>query len=321
MSQLSDKTLIWLYRTMVRARAFEMRLVEAYEDGFVPGHVHIGLGQEATAVGAIAVLGEKDYFTSSHRGDKAHLIAKGEDAGVMMAEAFGKKTGRNKGKGGHIHFGNLELGDLGTDGVLGVTQVIAPGAALAAQLRGTDQVTFCFFGDGCINTGGFHEGVNLAAAWKLPVIFICENNSWAESTSIYDMTQLNSLADRALGYGIPGISVDGNDVLAVYETVSEAAARARRGEGPSLIECVTCRWQGHFEGDQQSYRTKEDRDECKKKDPIPRLYKKLAEMGLMTEAEAGRIQEEAKQEMEQAFTFAKESPYPDPEETFTDVYA
>ena len=317
---ITKKKLKELYVAMVRSRAFETRLIEAYEDGYVPGHVHIGIGQEAISVGALAALRKDDYFTSSHRGDKAHLIAKGESPGVMMAESFGKGAGCNKGKGGHIHMGNLDLGDLGSDGVLGTTQVVAPGVALAAKMRGTDQVTLCFFGDGCVNTGGFHEGVNLAAVWKLPVVFICENNTWAESTSIHETTFLNNLADRALGYGIPGVTVDGNDVLAVYEAISEAIGRARKGEGPSLIECVTCRWRGHFEGELQSYRTKDELEECKKRDPIPRLQKKLVEMGAFSEADAKEIQEQAKQEMEEAFQFAKESPFPEVAETYTDVY-
>jgi acetoin:2,6-dichlorophenolindophenol oxidoreductase subunit alpha len=319
--QLDRDKLLELYTSMVRARTFETRLIEAYEDGFVPGHVHIGIGQEATAVGGIAAIRADDYFTSSHRGDKAHLIARGENPGVMMAEAFGRSTGCNKGKGGHIHFGNLRLGDIGSDGILGTTQVIAPGVALASKLRGTDQVTLCFFGDGCVNTGGFHEGVNLAAVWKLPVIFICENNTWAESTSIYDTTALKNLADRTMGYGIPGITVDGNDVLAVYEAVSEAITRARRGEGPSLIECVTCRWRGHFEGELQSYRTKEDLAQCQKRDPIPRFQEKLVDMGVLSGPEATAIRERVREEMEGAFRFAKESPFPEPGEAFTDVYA
>jgi len=318
---INKKKMEEFYITMVRSRAFETKLVEAYEDGYVPGHVHIGIGQEAIAVGALTALRKDDYFTSSHRGDKAHLIARGENPGVMMAESFGKSTGCNKGKGGHIHMGNLDLGDVGSDGVLGTTQVVAPGVALAAKMRGTDQVTLCFFGDGCINTGGFHEGVNLAAAWKLPVVFICENNTWAESTYIYDTTNLNNLADRALGYGIPSVTVDGNDVLAVYEATNEAIDRARKGEGSSFIECITCRWRGHFEGELQTYRTKNELGECKKRDPIPRLQKKLIDMGVFSEADAKEIQERAKQEMEEAFQFAKESPSPDAAETYTDVYA
>ena len=318
---LSKEKMKELYINMVRSRAFETKLVESYEDGHVPGHVHIGIGQEATAIGAVAALRKDDFFTSSHRGDKAHLIARGEKPGIMMAESFGKSAGCSKGKGGHIHMSNLELGDIGTDGILGTTEVVAPGVALAAKLRGTDQVTLCFFGDGCVNTGGFHEGVNLAAVWKLPVVFICENNTWAEATSIRETTNLTNLADRALGYGIPGVTVDGNDVMAVYEAVMEAIDRARKGEGTSLVECVTCRWCGHFEGDLQSYRSKEDLEECKKRDPIPRFRKKLIEMGALSEKEAEEIGERAKQEMEEAFKFAIDSPYPEIAETYTDVYA
>jgi len=194
--ELDKEKLIWMYAAMVRDRELETRMIKAYEAGYIPGHIHLGIGQEATSVGSVAAIRPDDYFTSSHRGDKGHLIARGEKPERIMAEAFGKKTGCNRGKGGHIHLGNMDLGDIGADGIIGTTPVIAPGVALASKLRGIDQVTLCFFGDGGINTGGFHEGLNLAAAWKLPVVFICENNSWAESTSIYDATNLTKLTDR-----------------------------------------------------------------------------------------------------------------------------
>ena len=319
--RIEKEKLICMYRSMVRSREFETRLLKAYEAGYVPGHVHIGIGQEATSIGSIAAIRPDDYFTSTHRGDKGHLIARGEKPERMMAEAFGKKTGTNKGKGGHIHITNLDLGDLGTDGILGTGLVMAPGVGLAIKLRGTDQVCLCFFGDGCINTAGFHEGVNLASVWKLPVVFICENNTWAEATYIYDVTNLTNLTDRAAGYGIPGIAVDGNDVLAVYEAVSEAISRARKGKGPTFIECKTCRWHGHFEGEAQTYRSKEELEECKKKDPIPGFRKKLIEMEILTEKEADKIHQEAIGEMGKAVEFAEESPFPEPEETLTDVYA
>lgn len=317
--ELNREKLTWMYVTMVRHRAFENQLLELYEDGFVPGHIHLSQGQEAISVGAIAAMRPDDYFTSNHRGH-GHLIARGEKPERMMAELLGKSTGLMKGKGGSMHLANLDFGDLGADGVLGTGLVIAPGAALAAKLRGTDRVTLCFFGDGCINTARFHEGINLASALKLSVVFICENNTWAEATSIYYSTNLTKVTDRAVGYGIPGIAVDGNDVLAVYEVVTEAIERARNGDGPTFIECKTCRQRGHFEGELQTYRAEGEIEECKRKDPIPRFKKKLIEMGVLTEEEADRIEQEALDEMAQVVKFAKESPFPDPEETFTDVY-
>jgi pyruvate dehydrogenase E1 component alpha subunit len=248
------------------------------------------------------------------------LIARGEKTERMMAELFGKKTGLMKGKGGSMHFVNFDLGDFGIDSMIGTGTVIAPGIALSAKLRGTDQVCLCFFGDGIVNTERFHTGVNLASAWKLPVVFICENNIWAESTNIYDVTNLTKLTDRAVAYGIPGVAIDGNDVIAVYEAVTEAVSRARKGEGPTFIECRTCRLRGHFEGDSQTYRTKEEIEEGKKLDPIPRFRKKLIEMGVLTEKEAAKIRQEAIEEMEKALKFAQESPFPEPEELFTDVF-
>jgi pyruvate dehydrogenase E1 component alpha subunit len=317
---IEKEKLLWMYRTMVRHREFEGRVLVEFAAGKIPGFLHLSLGQEAITAGAMAAMRPDDYFTSHHRGH-GHLVARGQDLAPMMAELFGKKTGIMRGRGGSIHLTNLEFGDLGAEGILGTGLVKAPGAALSAKMRGTDQVTLCFFGDGQLNTGGFHEGVNLAAAWKLPVVFVCENNSYAESTSIYRTTNLTELTARAIGYGIPGVSVDGNDAMAVYEVVNEAIKRARKGGGPTFIEAKTCRWRGHQEGDMQTYRTKEEVDDCQKKDPIPRFRKKLIEMGVFTQKDADKIHQEAKAEMDKVVKFAEESPYPDPEETFTDVYA
>jgi pyruvate dehydrogenase E1 component alpha subunit len=220
-----------------------------------------------------------------------------------------------------MHFTDPEIGDVGADGILGTGIVMASGVGLSAKMRGTDQVTVCFFGDGQTNTGRFHEGLNLASCWKLPVVYFCENNTYGESTCIYDCTNLTRLTDRAVSYNMPAVAIDGNDVLAVYETVTEAVIRARKGEGPTFIEAKTCRWRGHFEGDTQSYKTKQEMDECLKIDPVPRFRKKLAEMGIMTEKEADKIHQEATKEMDKAVKFAEESPWPDPEEVLTDVYA
>jgi len=238
-----------------------------------------------------------------------------------MAELYGKKTGYNKGKGGSMHIADIEIGILGANAIVGAGIPIAGGAALSAKMRGTDQVAICFLGDGATNTSRFHEGVNLAACWNLPVVYVIENNLYAESTSISEACKLTNLSDRASAYGIPGKTVDGNDVLAVYEAVGEAVARARQGQGPTLIECKTYRHRGHFEGDPQTYKTKEEIEEWLKKDPIPRFKKQLIGMGVLTEEAADKIVQEMNQEIERAVKFAVESPLPAPEEALEDVYA
>jgi len=317
---IEEGKLLWMYRTMVRHREFEERVGREFAAGHIPGSVHLSQGQEAVAAGVCANLSPDDYITSAHRAH-GHLIAKGTRTDLEMAEIYGRNTGFNKGKGGSQHLYDVSVGCLGAEGIQGTPVLIATGAALAAKFKGTDQVAVCFAGDGTLNTGAFHEGLNMAAAWKLPLVCICENNNWACSTSIYDATALTNLSDRAVGYGIPSVSVDGNDVLAVYEAVGAAVARARKGEGPTFIECKTCRLVGHFEGDTDLYRTKEQKDECKKRDPIPRFRKKLIEMGVLTEKEAGKIHQEALEEIDKAVKFAEESPWPDPEEVLKAVYA
>jgi pyruvate dehydrogenase E1 component alpha subunit len=239
----------------------------------------------------------------------------------MMAELYGKRTGYNKGKGGSMHIADVDSGILGANAIVAGGIPIAGGAALSAKMRGTDQVTICFFGDGASNTSRFHEGVNLASIWKLPIVYVIENNMYAESTPISYAANIAHIADRAAAYGIPGKTVDGNDVLAVYEAVGEAVARAKSGEGPTLVECMTYRYLGHYEGDTQTYRTKEETEEWHKKDPIPRFRKKLVEMGILTEKDADRIEQEILKELDEAVKFADESPLPEPEEALEDVYA
>lgn len=317
---IEKEKLVWMYRTMVRIRTFEERVGEEFAAGKIPGFVHLSSGQEANPAGVCANLRPDDYITSNHRGH-GHLIAKGLKLDVMTAEVFGKKTGVNKGKAGSQHLTDMAVGCLGAEGIQGTPVPVAVGAALSAKLRGTDQVAVAFIGDGTLNTGRFHEGLNLAAAWKLPLICYCENNIWAESTNIYDVTALTNITDRAVGYGIPGVAVDGNDVLAVYEAVREAVARARRGGGPTFIEGRTCRRRGHFEGDTHLYRTQQEKDECRKRDPIPRFRKKLIEMGVLTDGEADRIDQEVAEEMEKAVKFAEESLFPEPEEVYADEFA
>lgn len=219
-----------------------------------------------------------------------------------------------------MHIADVDIGILGANGIVGAGITIAGGAALGSKMKGTDQVTLCFFSDGATNTTRFHEGINLASVWNLPVVYIIENNLYAECTSISDTCRLANLADRACAYGIPGKTVDGNDVLAVYEAVGEAVARARRGDGPTLIECKTYRIHGHEEGDQQTYKSKEEVEEWAKKDPIPRFRKKLSDMGILAEKEADKIVQEADEEIEQAVKFAAESPFPALEETLEGGY-
>jgi pyruvate dehydrogenase E1 component alpha subunit len=313
--------LVELYRVMVRIRTFEERVAKEFEMGNIPGFVHLYVGEEAVATGTCANLRPDDYITSTHRGH-GHLIAKGGKTDRMMAELYGKKTGYNKGKGGSMHIADMDIGILGANGIVGGGISIAAGAALSAQMRGTDQVAICFFGDGANNRGTFHEGINLAACWRLPVVYILENNQYAIDTFIAESCKLANLSDRAKGYGIPGKTVDGNDVLAVYEAVGKAVARARKGQGPTLIECKTYRHYSHAQGDTQIYyRTKEELEDWNKRDPIPRYRKQLVEMGVFTENDAKKIDQEMKDEIEKAVEFARESPYPAPEEALEDVYA
>jgi len=316
---IEKEKLIDMYRVMVRIRTFEDRVFKEFAAGNIPGFVHLYAGEEAIAAGACANLRPDDYITSTHRGH-GHLIAKGGKTDRMMAELYGKKTGYNRGKGGSMHIAEVDIGILGADAIVAAGIPIAGGAALSAQMRGTDQVTLCFFGDGATNTTRFHEGVNLASIWKLPIVYVIENNVYAETTPVSYAANIPNIADRAVAYGIPGKTVDGNDVLAVHEVVGEALARARKGEGPTLVECKTCRYYGHYEGDTQTYRTKQEFEECHKRDPIPRFRKKLIKMGVLTEKEADKIHQEVVEELDKAVKFAEESPFPEPRETLEDVY-
>ena len=312
--------LIAMYRVMIRIRAFEERVAKEFSAGKIPGFVHLSIGQEAVAAGACANLTNEDYITSTHRGH-GHLIAKGGRTDRMMAELFGKKNGYNKGKGGSMHIADVDIGMLGANGIVGAGIPIAGGAAMSAQMQGTDQVAVCFLGDAATNTTRFHEGINLSACWNLPVVYIIENNMYGNSTNISKACKLADLADRACAYGIPGKTIDGNDVLTVFEVVGEAVDRARNGEGPTLIECKTYRWHGHFEGDTMTYRTKKELEEWIKKDPIPRFRSHLAGMNILTKEYEAQINHEAQEEMEKAVKFAEESPFAALEEILEDVYA
>ncbi len=313
---------LWLdmYISMVRIRKFEEKVVELFAQGKIPGFVHSYIGEEAVAVGACSALEPTDYITSTHRGH-GHLIAKGGDLKYMMAELYGKKTGYCKGKGGSMHIADVDLGILGANGIVGAGLPIATGAALSSYLQRNGRVALCFFSDGASNRGTFHESLNMASIWKLPVVFLCENNMYGISMPQRKGMAVEDIADRAAAYGIPGVVVDGNDVIAVYEAVKEAVTRARAGGGPTLIEAKTARWRGHFEGDPQIYRTPEEIEDWKKKCPIMRFQEKLIKMGILDEAKIREIESMIAREVEEAVRFAEESPYPEPEEALEDVYA
>ncbi len=317
---LPREKLVEMYRTMVKIRLFEEKVFELYAQNLVPGTIHLYTGQEAVAVGVCSALRKDDYITSTHRGH-GHCIAKGADVKRVMAEILGKRTGYCKGKGGSMHIADFSIGILGATGVVGAGIPIAAGAGLSIKLRKTDQVVACFFGEGAANQGTFHEGINIAAIWNLPVIFVCENNLYAMGTRVSTVMRIENVAERAISYGIPGVVVDGNDILAVYEATLKAAERARRGEGPTLIECKTYRHRGHSRVDPARYRPKEEVEAWLAKDPIRRFREKLLGLGFLTEAEAQQIEREIAAEIEEAVRFAMESPYPTPEEGLEDVYA
>ncbi|MCL1993829.1 MAG: thiamine pyrophosphate-dependent dehydrogenase E1 component subunit alpha [Spirochaetes bacterium] len=303
------------YSVMYRIRRFEEEVFEYYKRGLMPGLAHLYLGQEAVAAGACAALQEDDYIGSTHRGH-GHLVARGADLNRMMAEILGKETGYSKGKGGSMHIMAMDKGILGANGIVGGGIPIAVGAAYSAKYRKTSQVTIAFFGDSATNEGTFHESINIAAAWDLPVIFVIENNLYGISTDIRKVTKEHQLSKRAIGYGIPGVTVDGNDVFAVYEECEKAVKRARGGEGPTLIECTTYRWQGHHVGDPGEYRSADEVASWRAVEPIGKLEKH----GILSEAEVAEIKAKIEEEIRVACKFAEDSPYPSEAEAYTDVF-
>jgi pyruvate dehydrogenase E1 component alpha subunit len=311
--------LLQMYATMLRIRRFEERARELYAAGRIPGFIHLSIGQEAVAAGVCAALRADDYVLSNHRGH-GHLIAKGGSLRGLMAELYGKATGSCRGKGGSMHIAEAGVGYLGANGVLTAGCVLAPGVGQAIQMRKGDQVVVTFFGDGAANRGAFHEGVNLAALWRSPVVFVCENNGWASTTAHGLSTAGGSIAARAAGYGIPGVAVDGNDALAVYEAVATAVASARAGQGPSLVEARTIRWMGHYEGDAQAYRGKEEAEEGRRTDPIARLRAQLEAQGALDATHADRIAAAIVAEVEDAVAFAEASPLPAPGQALDDLF-
>jgi len=320
----SDAALIVaMYERMLIIRQFEERAVALFERGQIRGNVHPCIGQEAVSVGVCANLRRDDYMTSTHRGH-GDCLAKGADPKRMMAELLGRATGYCKGKGGSMHIADFDGGNLGANGIVGGGFPIATGAGIGIQNRGTDQVVVCFFGDGAANQGTFHESLNLAALWKLPVLYVCENNQYALSTPLRESVGLPELSERARGYGIPGVLVDGNDVLAVHAAAGEAVRRARAGEGPTLLDCLTYRFFGHFTGDKGhgiTYRTKQEMEEWRSRCPIARFRRHLLDAAIATDEQLETIEKQAEALIAAAAQYGLDSPWPSPEEAIEDVFA
>jgi len=316
---LSRELLADMFEKMLKIRLFEEKVFELYGQNLVPGTIHLYAGEEAVAVGVCSGLRKDDLITSTHRGH-GHCIAKGAELKRIMAEILGKETGYCKGKGGSMHIADFSVGMLGATAVVGAGLPIAVGAALTMKLGRKDRVVACFFGEGASNQGTFHESLNLASAWSLPVVFVCENNLYAMGTRQSRIMKLQNVADRAVAYGMPGEVADGNDVLNVYEATCRAVHRARNGEGPTLIECKTYRHKGHSRVDSAKYRAKEEVQEWLAKDPIRKLRERMLQDGSLSGEEVEKIEKKASAEVEQAARFALDSRFPAPEEALEDVY-
>jgi pyruvate dehydrogenase E1 component alpha subunit len=319
MAEISKEKLLWMYERMRLIRTFEDRVADLFTQGKLPGFVHLYAGEEAIAVGVMAHLKDHDRITSTHRGH-GHCIAKGVEIKEMMAELYGKATGLCKGRGSSMHIADVKKGMLGANGIVGAGGPLACGSALTTKVLGTDEVTICFFGDGAAEQGTMHESMNLAAIWKLPLVFVCENNMYAVTTPASYHCAVGEICARATAYDIPGVAIDGTDVLAVYETAEEAVLRARRGEGPSLIEARAFRYYGHFMGEPQTYKTKEEIQGYKARDPIQKFKNMILGRSLASETELAKIDSWAEKAVEEAVRFAEASPLPAPEECLTDVY-
>ena len=304
-----------LYASMYRIRRFEEEVFEFYKRGLMPGLAHLYIGEEAIAVGACEAIRQDDFISSTHRGH-GHLLARGAEPKLMMAEILGKQTGYCHGKGGSMHIMDMKRGILGANGIVGGGIPIATGAAYSCRFRGTDQVVLCFFGDGASNEGTFHESVNMAAAWDLPVIYIIENNLYGITVSVDRVTKEHDLARRAIGYGIDGYTIDGNDVEIVRDTVAHAVAKARKGEGPSIVECKTYRQHGHNGSDNGAYRKPGELEYWKSRDPL-KIFK---EKQLLSEKQIADIERSVDQEIAEACRFAEESPSPDESELMRGIF-
>ena len=315
---MDKKLKLDLYNRMVKIRKFEKKVKNLFAEGEIPGFVHLYLGMEAVAAGTCAALEEEDYITSTHRGH-GHILAKGADMSKMMAELFAKKTGYNEAKGGSQHIAAPSLGILGANGIVGGGIPLATGAALSAKYNNNNRVAVSFFGDGGANQGSFHESLNLASAFDLPCVYVCENNLYGMSTRQPRVRNIENIADRAQAYGIPGHVIDGNEVEKVYNVVKEAVKKARKGEGPALIECKTYKWRPHFEGDTDTYRDKEEVEKWKDKCPLKKYRQQLQQEGI-SETDLEKLEAKVEKELEKAIEFAENSPEPELESALTDVY-
>ncbi|MBC3037216.1 thiamine pyrophosphate-dependent dehydrogenase E1 component subunit alpha [Staphylococcus epidermidis] len=308
----------WIYKTMNEIRFFEEKVHKIFSDGRIPGFVHLYVGEEAVVTGVMSQLNDDDYITSTHRGH-GHAIAKGCDLNGMMAEIMGKRDGLGHGKGGSMHVAEIDKGMLGANGIVSGGFGLAIGASISIINQGKDNVAVCFFGDGAANEGNFHEGLNFASILDLPVLFICENNQFAEGTTHDYASASETIAERAAAYNMPGVRVDGMDVVEVYKATQEAVERAKKGEGPTLIECDTYRKYGHFEGDEQKVKSPDDRNADK--NATVEFRKRAIEENWLTEKEADEIEKAAEQAVEDAVKFAEESELPDEDSLYKDVFA
>ena len=320
LEELPREKLAWMLQRMCEIRYFEEKAEDLYIRGLVHGTMHLSIGQEAGSVGSIATLSPKDLIIHHHRGH-GHTIAKGADLTIMMAEFLGRETGYCRGRGGSMHIADIAGGNLGATGVVGGGLPTAVGIALALQMRRSDQILLSYFGDGATNEGEFHESLNMASTWKLPVVFICDNNQYGMSMHMSKVMNVEKISMRAASYGIPGKTVDGNDVLAVYEAVLEADERARAGDGPSLVDLLSYRWRGHSKSDRNLYRTAQEIDEWKHKCPIKRFKNVLVDAAVMTTEEVDALDQAAKTAVDRAAEEALTFPEPSPENMEDEVYA
>jgi TPP-dependent pyruvate/acetoin dehydrogenase alpha subunit len=311
---------IKMYELMLKVRRFEETIEKLFKAGEMPGFVHLSVGQEAISVGTCLALKEQDLVTSHHRGH-GYCIARGVDTRFMMAELFGKAGGLQGGKGGSLHICDFNRGIMGSYAIVGGSIPIATGIGLACQRRELNSIVVCPFGDGAVNSGAFHEAINMASIWKLPVVYLCENNQWAVSTPVAAVINVKNTSERAKAYGIPGVTIDGNDIMAVYETMSQAAQRARSGDGPSLIEAKTFRIAGHFVGDPEHTRNTKEVEKWRKKCPIKRWQKVLTDEGVLNSSNIEKIESQIQAELENAVKYAKELPYPMPSEALKNIFS
>jgi acetoin:2,6-dichlorophenolindophenol oxidoreductase subunit alpha len=319
-TNLPRETLVWMYERMALIREFEERLKWLVETGVPAGAVHFYVGQEAVAAGVCAALRPSDWIASTHRGH-GHCIAKGVDVRPMMAEIYGKVTGTNRGKGGSMHITDVRVGMLGVNPIVGMGVTHAVGAGLSAKVRKTDQVVAAFFGEGAASIGALHEALNLGAIWALPVVFVCENNGYAQATPAEYALAVPNVGDRAIAYGMPGTIVDGQDIFAVYSAVEQAVRRARSGDGPSLIECKTYRYYGHHQSDEtHRYRTETEERDARQRDPLRLFRERVLRDGLLEEAELDRIDAQSRAALDEAVAFAEASPLPERDELYSHVY-